>query len=46
MSDMLPVTLIRLSTMGCEDGIVLFLGGHRHGVLALHLKILVQLIAV
>jgi hypothetical protein len=36
-SDMLPLTRFRFTTMGCKDGIVLFLGGHRHGILALYL---------
>ena len=43
---MLPVTLIRLSTMGCEDGIVLFLGGQRDGISTVCFKPFVKLILI
>ena len=43
---MLPITLIRLATMRCENGIVLFLGSQRNGISTVCFQPFVELILI
>ena len=45
-SDMLPLTFVWFAMMGCKDGFVLFLGSHRHGILAVRLQPFVKLVLI